>query len=213
MKLNQEIAKTLAGYNLPEDVLGTIRAALSALEAKGVAPGIALGEKAPDFRLPNSRGKEVSLYERLAHGPVVLSFYRGAWCPFCSLELRALQEALPEIRAAGARLMAVSPQTADRALSLVEEHGLEFDLLSDATQKAIREYRLQFAVPREIEEIYRGVFGLDVGRENADGSWNLPVPATFVIDPSGTVRARHVAMDYTTRMEPDEILAALAAMA
>jgi len=213
MELNRQIQETLQGLRLPAEVLETVGKALGVLEAEGVAPGIAVGEKAPGFRLPDARGREVSLEERLERGPVVLSFYRGAWCPFCNLELKALQEILPRIQEVGASLMAVSPQTPARALSLAEAHGLGFDLLSDATQKAIREYRLQFTVPQEIREIYMRMFGLDVARENADGSWNLPVPATFVIDTAGMVRAHHVAMDYMTRMEPHAIVAALTAIA
>lgn len=140
---------------------------------------------------------------------MVLSFCRGEWCPFCNLELKALQEILPEIQAAGASLVAISPQVPDNALSLTEKHGLKFEVLSDSTQKAIREYKLKFTVPQEVQEVYEGVFDLDVARQNADGSWDLPIPATFVLDRAWIVRARHVSMNYMTRMEPEEIVKAL----
>jgi peroxiredoxin len=200
------------GSNVAEAVRQEITDALNALKAKGFAPGIKVGEKAPGFRLPDSLGREVSLKQRLKEGPVVLSFYRGEWCPFCNLELKALQDDLPRIKKAGASLIAISPQTSDNALSLREKLSLEFDLLSDETQKAIREYKLQFEVPSELKGIYAGVFGLDVANENADGSWNLPVPATFVLDRGGIVHARHVSMNYMVRMEPDAVIDALVSL-
>ena len=143
---------------------------------------------------------------------MVLSFYRGEWCPFCNLELKALQDVLPSIKAVGASLVAISPQNPSNALSLTEKHALKFDVLSDPTQKAIREYRLQFTVPDKVKEIYMKVFNLDVGKENPDGSWDLPVPATFVLDQEGIVRVRHVSMNYMTRMEPEDIMKALKAL-
>ena len=212
MKLNDQITELIESFKLPEDVPKTVLESMTALESQGVSPGISVDEKAPDFRLLNPIGKEVSLSEKLANGPVVLSFYRGEWCPFCNLELKALQDVLPSIKAVGASLVAISPQNPSNALSLTEKHALKFDVLSDPTQKAIREYRLQFTVPDKVKEIYMKVFNLDVGKENPDGSWDLPVPATFVLDQEGIVRVRHVSMNYMTRMEPEDIMKALKAL-
>lgn len=209
MKLNDQIMQVIESFNLPQDVVQTIQGSLKSMESKGVAPGLAVGQKAPGFRLPNAVGWDVSLDERLEEGPVVLAFYRGEWCPFCNLALRALQDILPQIQAAGAALMAISPQTPGNALSLTEKNELMFDVLSDEAQEVIREYRLQFTVPEEVKEVYTKVFNLDIAGENADGSWDLPVPATFVLDREGIIRARHVSMNYMTRMEPGDILKAL----
>ena len=107
----------------------------------GAAPGLAVGEQASLFSLPDATGQMVELAARLEQGPVVLSFYRGEWCPFCNLELRALQAALPRLRARGASLIAISPQSPDHSLSITEKAGLTFDVLSDARQQVIRAYR------------------------------------------------------------------------
>ena len=213
MNLNEEIQRVLAGLAIPENVSNAITAAMEKIEQNKTAPGLAVGARAPEIRLRDAYGKQVSLNERLTAGPVVLTFFRGDWCPVCNLQLRALQRALPDIRAAGASLLAVTPQSMTYVLSLAEKAELDFDLLSDIDQQAIRDYRLQFTMPAEMQEIYLGVFALDLGEQNADGSWNLPVPGTFIIDQQGFIRTHHVTADFTRRMEPDDVIAALDACA
>jgi peroxiredoxin len=194
----------------PPEVIESIKAAQAEVEESGVAAGLAEGEPAPNFTLPDATGRPVSLRERLKEGPVVLSFYRGEWCPYCNLEMRALFEALPEFREHGANLLAISPQAPDDALTLSEKHGLEFDVLSDTDQRVIQAYRLQYRVPDAVQKISLEVMKNDVSNRNADGTWNLPLPATLVIDQEGVVRAIHVSGDYmTSRMEPGDIIAAL----
>ena len=195
----------------PASLAATFDAANRDLTASGIAPGLDVGEQAPEFALPDQLGCVVSLREQLAHGPVVLVFYRGEWCPYCNLTLRALQAELDAIHANGAKLIAVSPQAPDRALTLAEKHELEFSVLSDATQVTIAAYGLRYIVPAALEDLYLE-FGNDLREQNADGSWNLPVPATFVIDRAGTIRARFVEMDFTKRMEPADVVSALAEM-
>ncbi len=213
MNLNDEIQQVLAGYALPSDVIETFAAAIGRLEENKVAPGLSAGERAPDFELPDPHGKPVRLSERLAGGPVVLSFFRGDWCPICNLQLGALERALPEIREAQASLIAVTPQSLEHTLSLQEKAELTFDVLSDAGQKVIRDYRVQFTVPSELKDLYLGFYSLDLGEQNADGSWNLPVPGTFIIDAEGVIRKTHVTADFTSRMEPDDVVEALRPLA
>ena len=210
-----DLTRQLAGYaaQIPAPVAGRLSAAFAELTASGAAPGLAVGEQAPLFSLPDATGETVSLAGRLAEGPVVLSFYRGEWCPFCNLELRALQAAPPQLKSHGAALIAISPQSPDHSLSITEKAGLTFDVLSDARQEVITAYRVQFTVPADIKDLHLNVFGNDPSAQTADGSWNLPIPATFVIDPAGIIRARHVSADYTTRMDPAQIEAALDALA
>jgi peroxiredoxin len=210
-----ELTRQLAGYaaQIPAPVAGRLSAAFAELAASGAAPGLTVGEQAPLFSLPDATGETVSLAGRLAAGPVVLSFYRGEWCPFCNLELRALQTALPHIKSRGAALIAISPQSPDHSLSVTEKAGLTFDVLSDARQEVIMAYRVQFTIPADIKDLHLNVFGNDPSAQTADGSWNLPIPATFVIDPAGIIRARHVSADYTTRMDPAQIESALDALA
>ena len=213
MNLNEEIRQVLSGLAIPEAVNRTIADAMAQIEENRVAPGLNVGEQAPLFVLPNPDGRPVSLDERLAQGPVVLTFFRGDWCPICNLQLRALQRALPDIENAGASLIAVSPQALSHALTLSEKAELTFDVLSDIDQKVIRDYRLQFTMPQEAKDVYLGIVALDLGEQNADGSWNLPVPGTFILDRKGVVRERHVTADYTQRMEPEDVLAALEPLA
>lgn len=194
----------------PAPDLGAMVAAMvERLRAEGTVPGIPIGERAPTFSLPDAGGSPVSLDERLGEGPVVLSFYRGAWCPICNTELAALQEALPQISALGARLIAVSPQAPDASGPLVQRLGLAYDVLSDLDQSVIRDYRLQFALDEDLRAVYRG-FNIALDEQNADSTWNLPVPATFILDQDGIVRARHVDPNYRNRMPVEGIVATLA---
>ena len=191
---------------LPPDVNERLDRAIAEIAASAKAPGLAVGEAAPQFTLPDAQGKPVSLEARLSAGPVVLVFYRGEWCPYCNLYLRALQAALPEITGRGGSVIAVSPQSPDHSLSITEKAELEFDVLSDVDQTVIRDYRVQFRLPADMQAVHLDVFDLDLRLQSADGSWDLPVPATFVIDEHGTIVACHVDADYRSRMEPAEIL-------
>jgi peroxiredoxin len=205
--LNRELAE-MAGRS-PAPIADRITRGLEEVVSSGVAPGLQVGTSAPNFTLPNALGQSVELAQRLKSGPVVLTFYRGAWCPYCNVTLRALQVALPRFRAHGASVIAISPQTPDRSLTLAEKHALEFDVLSDLEQSVIRDYRVQFTVPADMKDLYLNTFHNDLSTQTADGSWALPIPATFVIDRAGVIRARHVAVDYRTRMDPDDIEMAL----
>jgi peroxiredoxin len=193
---------------VPLEIGARVDTALADVAASGAARGLTVGDRAPLFTLPDARGRDVSLAERLAAGPVVLQFYRGEWCPYCNVHLRALQAALPEIRNRGASLIAISPQSPDHAVSLTEQAELEFDVLSNVDQHVMRDYRVQFTVADELKRVHLDI-GVDLGDQNADGSWTLPVPATFVINAQGRIVAAGVEIDYRKRMEPAAILEAL----
>lgn len=171
------------------------------------AKGLAVGEKAPDFTSINASGNPVSLSEQLQSGPVVLKFYRGEWCPICNLDLQAVQRRLPEIKALGASLIAISPQSPDDALTAKEKNALEFEVLSDPTQTVIKAYNLQFD-PGDDYHSRR-----DLSEVNGDGSVLLPVPATFIVGQNSIVEAAHVEANYTERMVPEEIVEALERLA
>ena len=142
-------------------------------------------------------------------GPVVVTFYRGEWCPYCNIQLRALQAALPRFTELGASLIAISPQAADHSLSLREKHELAFPVLSDLDQSVIRDYRVQFTLTGDLEDLQVNVFQNDPADQNADHSRSLPLPATFVIDRDGVVRYAFVPADWRIRAEPKDIEAAL----
>lgn len=166
------------------------------------------GDRAPDFSLPSATGKTVSLSNILASGPAVVNFYRGAWCPYCNLELHALQAVLPEIENLGAKLVAISPNLPDKSLTSIEKHSLKFDVLSDIGNKTTREYGLVFTLDDEVRPIYKQ-FGLDIPGHNGDDSWELPIPATYIIGTDRQIVYGFVDADYTKRMEPEEILVQL----
>jgi peroxiredoxin len=194
---------------IPESIRSRINEDTSDLDASGVARGLAVGDAAPNFTLPDALGRPVTLSDLLEKGPVVLTFYRGEWCPFCNLQLRSLQEALPLFLEHDATLVAISPQAPDHALSLTEKHDLAYAVLSDVDQSVIRAYRVQFTLSGDLEDLQVNVFQNDPGTQNADHSRSLPVPATFVIDRRGVVRAAFVSADWRYRPEPTDIIAAL----
>jgi len=197
------------GSAIPEETRTRIDEAISEIVTSGAAVGLEVGDKAPDFTLPDAFGNPVSLSDRLSHGPVVVTFYRGEWCPYCNLQLRNLQEIVPSLKAQGATLIAISPQAPDHSLSITEKHQLEFPVLSDVDQATISAYRIQFTMDGTLRDLHVNVWHNDPRDKNANKSLNLPVPATFVIDQAGVVRARFVNADWRVRMEPAAIISAL----
>lgn len=196
----------------PPELIRTIAAEIDGLVRAGAgASALAVGAQAPAFSLPDARGGNVALAHLTAQGPVVLVFYRGAWCPYCDMQLRAYQETLPEIHALGARMVAVSPQTPDETLSTAEKKALAFPVLSDAGNAVARQFGLVFRVPPGLEAVHRG-FGVDLARTNGDPSNELPVPAVFVIGRDGRVAFRHIDADYRSRLEPAELLRQLSGL-
>ena len=192
--------------SLSDEQQATVTGAFQELIASSVASdAISIGDQARSFELPNVRGGTLLLGSALQHGPVVLSFYRGSWCPFCNLELNALQTMLPEIKACGARLIAISPELPDNSLSHAEKLGLEFDVLTDLGNKVARDYGLIMTVHETLRPLYLQ-WGLDIPAANGDDSYELPVPATYVLDTNGNVRAAYIEKDYTKRMEPVAII-------
>jgi peroxiredoxin len=173
-----------------------------------------IGEFAPEFTLPDAYGKQVSLMTLLAKGPVVISFYRGEWCPFCNIELRGLQEALPKLQEIGATLVAVSPEQPDHGIVATEKNRLTFPVLSDLENTVAKQFGIVFQIGEELKEFSKNVFKNDIALRNGEASYELPVPATFVIDPTGIARFAHVDADYMTgRAEPEAVIAALEALA
>ena len=172
---------------------------------------VGVGDAAPDFTLPDAQGKPVALSGLLQQGPAVVTFYRGGWCPYCNLQLRAYQAALPAMMALGARLVAISPQLPDGSLSTAEKNELTFDVLSDAGNGVARAFGLAYALPEELRAALRANDKALPGI-NGDESWELPVPATYVIGQGRLVALAAIDVDYRNRLDPDEILAALTSL-
>ena len=170
-----------------------------------------VGARVADFTLRNAGGEDVQLADLLAKGPVVLSFYRGGWCPYCNIELRALQRSLPQINDFGAELVAISPETPDHAQDTTETSDLEYEVLSDTGNKVARAFGLVFTLAEELRPIYQD-FGIELPDYNGDESFELPVPATYVIGQDGVVRHAFVDPDYSLRLDPDDVVATLKEM-
>jgi len=167
-----------------------------------------VSQKIASFSLPNQNGKTVNLEDLLAKGPVVMTFYRGGWCPYCNLELKAYQDQLTNIKAENATLVAITPELPDVSLSTAEKNALEFEVLSDVNSDYARSLGLVFSLADELRPIYLS-FGIEIEKHNGEGQFDLPLAATFVIAQDGTVASAFVDADYTTRQEPAEVVAAL----
>jgi len=170
---------------------------------------LSIGQVAPDFELPNPQGKSISLNTLLAKGPVVVTFYRGSWCPYCNLQLRALQARLADIKELGAELVAISPQVPDDSLTEDEINNMDFIVLSDQDAKVASEYGVAWEVPSFLLDHMRVDRQLDLESINNGNANILPIPATFIVDKHAKVIWRFVDVDYRTRSEPEDIIQAL----
>ena len=210
----QTDAKVAAGRAAKPDFMQGVDDVIA--QAKSFEQGadaIAVGESAPNFELPNQEGQATSLVALLEKGPVVVTFYRGSWCPYCNLQLRALQARLNDIHDLGAELIAISPQVPDDSLSKDEISEMSFQVLSDQSAKVAVEYGVAWEVPEFLLEHMRVDRGLDLESVNNGNGNVLPIPATFVISKEGTVVWRFVDVDYRTRSEPEDIIKALKTLA
>jgi len=196
------------GTGFSEDDMHIMKQAGEKLDITMPDPGLKVGERAPDFTLPDAFGKPVNLAEQLQKGPVVLVFYRGAWCPFCNLHLHALSNSQTYFKKYNAQLIAITPQKPDKSLEQVKKDKYEFKVLSDLDDSVMRAYKLLYSLNAELVDVYKK-HGLDVEAYNGEGRVTLPIPATYVIDRKGIIRAVHADTDYKKRMEPADIIDAL----
>ncbi len=172
------------------------------------ARAVQIGSKAPAFELNDHDGKLISSADLLRRGRLVVCFFRGRWCPFCVGQLEAMNLILPQIEPAGASLLAISPQTVQQSFFMADQHKLHFPLLSDAGNKIARQFGLLYRVPDAQQAIYRRAF-INLPFANGDDSWELPIPATFILDRDGTVLYASANEDYSARPEPLDIVARL----
>ena len=196
-------------YNIPQPVAEIMRRATDELIQSGAATHpLKAGDKAPLFTLNDPQGHAVSSAGLLSKGPLVLSFYRGVWCPYCNMELQALNQALPTFQALGAALVALSPQTTANSRKSMRHNNLSFPILSDPHNSVADAFGLRFNLPDYLIELYKGLKN-DLPIFNGDESWTLPMPARYVIDQEGTIIYAEVNPDYTRRPEPEEMLPSL----
>lgn len=183
--------------------------ATTELIASGAAQrALKAGDTVPAFTLADPEGNPVSSASLLSKGPLVMSFYRGVWCPYCNMELQALQETLPQFQALGASLIAISPQNPVNSRKSVRQNNLSFPILSDPHNDVAAAFGLRFALPDYLVDLYKSLKN-DLPAFNGDPSWTLPMPARFVVGEDGTILYAEVNPDYTRRPEPEDMLPAL----
>lgn len=196
-------------YYASPDIHPIMERATAELIASGqAARAIKAGDRAPQFALKDEREREVSLVDQLAQGPLVVTFYRGIWCPYCNMELQAINDVLPQIRTYGANVVAISPQTSANSRKAVRENKLAFPVLSDVNGETSAAFGLRFPLPDYLVDLYR-LLRNDLPAFNNDPSWTLPMPARYVIGHDGIVLYSEVHPDYTFRSDPGDMFAVL----
>ena len=197
------------GALVPAERLAVIDRAIAELKnSKTAARALKKGDRAPTFALPDGDGRTWRSEDLLSHGPLVIVFYRGRWCAYCNAQLRALQEVHRQIAAAGASLVAISPQTQKHSYMTRDMHKLRFPVLGDAGNQVARKFGLAYRVSPELQETYESIFTRLPGY-NGDQNWELPLPATYIVQPDGIISYARVDPDWRHRPEPEEILNSL----
>ena len=205
--------RELISKYVPPQTQAVHAATIAALKQQRMAANILpVTAKIPEFQLQDHNSKTVASSELLAKSRLVLCFIRGRWCPFCVAQMEAMNLILPEIERAGATLAAISPQTVQQSFFMRDQHKLRFPLLSDPGNKVAKQFSLTYRVPEEQKAIYQRAF-VNLPFVNGDDSWQLPIPATYIIDRDGTVLYASANEDYSERPEPEEIVRLLHAVA
>jgi peroxiredoxin len=192
--------------SIPADVLTTMQDETAKLIASGIAAQAKnIGDHAPAFNLENSRGERVSMQDFLQQGVLVVNFYRGAWCPYCNLELKAWDRVLPALNKLGANLVSITPNTKEKSSALLQENPFGFDILWDCDNQIAKNYGLVFTLSETLRSIYDG-FGIHLPEFDGNDRYELPMPATYVIDSDSSILHAFVDADYTKRIDPQDIL-------
>lgn len=208
LKTELDAKRTDFESKAPQSKIDAYLDGVHAVEASGIlAQALQVGDTAFDFTLSNATGKSISLSDKLKQGPVILTWYRGGWCPYCNITLRHLQSHLADFGAEGAQLIALTPEVPDKSLSTQEKHQLSFEVLSDLNNEVARSYGILFRLTPEVELLYRQSF--DLLAYNGHDEPELPLAATYVIDQAGIIRYAFLDAEYRNRAEPSDMLAAL----
>ncbi len=211
MSLQHEMSemKKKSAEKITPEIMKVMAAETEKLIKSGLADrALKKGDRAAGFTLPNAIGATVNFETLLEKGNLVVSFYRGGWCPYCNMELSELHNILPDIKSLGGQLVAISPQTPDHSLSDAQKFALEFEVLSDISADTARAFGLVFTLAEKLRPIYAD-FGIDLPEYNGNNSFELPIPATYVIGTDGIIEHAFVDADYTRRMEPADIITVL----
>ena len=200
----QQLEDVIARFekNAPESVKIAIKDSITNIKASfDQNKTIQVGDTVPSFKLPDAVGQMVSSIDLLAKGPMLLTFYRGEWCPFCSVALSGLQQHLESFRAKGVTLVAVSPELPNTSLTTVEKHALQFPILSDVHNSYAQELGIVWDMPSTLRPALTA-FGVDLQKRNGDDTFQVPVPTTLLVDGKGIVRNAYIDADYRKRLDP-----------
>jgi peroxiredoxin len=178
------------------------------IESGQAERAVKAGDAAPRFNLPDADGAVFDSLKQLAKGPLVVTFYRGVWCPYCNMDLQALEAARGEIESRGASMVALSMQTASNSRKSQRDNHLGFPILVDFEGVVASQFGLRFKLPDELVDLYKQ-FGNDLAQVNGEPSWALPMPARYVIDQDGVVAYAEVNPDYTKRPDPSDLIPVL----
>lgn len=196
-------------YNVTPSAIETMHRATTELIASGAAEkALKAGDKVPFFTLNDPEGNPVNSADLLNRGPLVISFYRGVWCPYCNMELQALQAVKSKFDDLGASLVAISPQTAPNSRKSVRQNNLTFPILSDTNGEVAAAFGIRFELQDYLIDLYKSLKN-DLPTFNNDPSWTLPMPARYVIAQDANIAYAEVNPDYTRRPEPDDMLPTL----
>ena len=202
--------KTKIEGSMPPPFVQIMHQATADLEATGIGEGILKAESpAPEFQLPNQNGALVSSKELLKNGPLVVTFYRGMWCPYCNTDLSNLKRYKGQLEELGASMLSISPQLPEFNKQITERHRLNFDLLTDSGNEVAAKFGLKWEMVDPLKALYRDNFGIKLPDFNGENSWTLPVPARFIIGTDGIIKYAEYAVDYTKRPNPDVVVEAL----
>lgn len=205
LRMMQEASRA----KIPPEKLKVMEEALANLKkAKIEEKSIKVGDKIPDVTLKNAHGKDIRLSDLRKSGPIVITFYRGSWCPYCNAQLSNFQQNLSELKKRGAQLVALTPEKPDLSVLMAENKKLEFEILNDRDNKFATKLGLTFEVSKDVRDIYQK-FGIDLEKSQGNADWKLPIPATFVIKKDGTVSYAFVDSDYTKRASAEDVIRAL----
>ncbi|MGA3683726.1 peroxiredoxin-like family protein [Pseudomonas graminis] len=204
MSLNDELTAFYEDFHrtLPKQVSDTIKDSTRDFRESFRSPAaVQVGQRFPEFRLADATGKQVASADLLAQGALLITFYRGEWCPYCNLALKALQRHVRDFKAKGVTLLAISPELPNQALTTQQKNELEFTVLSDVGNQLAKRLGILFPQPDSMRPVFAG-YAIDLAVRNGDDSLEVPVPATFLVDRLGTIRNAFVDPDYTKRIEP-----------
>ncbi|MDN7613516.1 peroxiredoxin-like family protein [Burkholderia cepacia] len=197
-------------YNAPSHIHEPMHRATRELTESGAAEkALKVGDRGPTFTLKDAEGTSHSSTDLLARGPLIVTFYRGVWCPYCNFDLQAIQASLPDLESRGAQLVAISPQTAPNSRRSQRENHVTFPILSDPGNEVAAAFGIRFKLPDYLADLYKTVFKNDLAVANGEPSWTLPMPARFVIGQDGVILYAEVNPDYTRRPDPEALLPVL----